>query len=141
MPRKNYSKPSMSEVNNFASNETPDDNQQQLEDHVGDNRDVYYEIMDPDTDPLALAKRYDEEWISNFIANIKVPPHPNSTFDEERFVYLLAHSPALSEREKRNMIMLIAKIDQIQIDRLTQIFEEDLAKLKVIKSLAKNRQN
>ncbi len=134
---KEYSQPSMSEAKKLASSEAHYD----FEDHINDSRDLYDEIMDPDANPLDLAKRYNEEWIHNFIANIKVPPHPHSTFDEERFVYLLAHSPALSEREKGNIIMLIAKIDQIQIDKLTVIFEEDLAKLKVIKSLAKNRQN
>lgn len=59
--------------------------------------------------------------------SIKVPAN-NLTFDEEKFINLLAGSISLSKEEKKRIIDTIPKLRQEQIDELTRIFEDEREK-------------
>ena len=59
--------------------------------------------------------------------NIPIPQHDFS-FNEEKFIRLLAGSISLSRDEKKRIIDTIPKLQQSQIDELTRIFEEEKAK-------------
>ncbi len=64
----------------------------------------------------------------DFISRVKVPPHPNTTFDEAKFVQLLAGSISLTIGEKERIITAIPQLSQFQIDELIKIFEEEQVK-------------
>ena len=64
----------------------------------------------------------------SFIAKIKVPAHPNTKFDEQKFLELLAKSISLTKTEKQRIIESISKLSQYQIDELMRIFEEEQKK-------------
>lgn len=63
-----------------------------------------------------------------FITNVKVPAHPDTTFDETYFVQLLAGSISLTIDEKKKIIEAIPKLSQHQIDELIKIFDEEKRK-------------
>jgi hypothetical protein len=59
---------------------------------------------------------------------IVVPPHPEVTFDEQRFLTLLRGSISLTRDEKWRIIQAIPKLSQFQIDELQKILEEEKRK-------------
>ncbi|MBN1258506.1 hypothetical protein JXA05_01985 [Candidatus Peregrinibacteria bacterium] len=63
-----------------------------------------------------------------FISSVKIPPHPNTKFDEPKFVQLLAGSISLTITEKKRIIEAIPQLSQFQIDELIKIFEEEKGK-------------
>jgi hypothetical protein len=58
---------------------------------------------------------------------IKLPKH-NLSFDETKFLKLLASSISLSKEEKRKIIETIPSLRQKQIDDLIKIFEDEGSK-------------
>ena len=63
-----------------------------------------------------------------FIATVKIPPHPNTKFDEKKFLELLAGSISLTLNEKKNIINAVPQLTQFQIDELMKIFDEEKGK-------------
>jgi hypothetical protein len=64
----------------------------------------------------------------SFITSVPVPAHPNSQFDEKKFLELLAKSISLTKTEKQRIISSMPKLSQYQIDELMRIFEEEQKK-------------
>ena len=58
---------------------------------------------------------------------IQIPPH-NLSFDEKKFLKLLAASISLSKSEKKKIIDTIPSLRQKQIDDLIKIFEDEGSK-------------
>ena len=63
-----------------------------------------------------------------FISSVKIPPHPNTKFDEAKFLELLAGSISLTINEKKKIIEAVPQLSQFQIDELIKIFEEEKVK-------------
>lgn len=59
---------------------------------------------------------------------IKVQPHPETKFDDNTFLMLLASSISLSKAEKKRIVDAVPKLKQWQIDELMNIFEEEKKK-------------
>jgi hypothetical protein len=57
-----------------------------------------------------------------------IPPHPNTTFDEENFLTLLEGSISLTMEEKKRVIDAIPRLKIEQINELIKIFEEEKQK-------------
>lgn len=57
--------------------------------------------------------------------NVVVPGHPETTFDEQRFLTLLRGSISLTRDEKWRIIQAVPKLSQFQIDELQKILEEE----------------
>ncbi len=57
-----------------------------------------------------------------------IPPHPNTTFDENYFLTLLEGSISLTLEEKQRVIDAIPRLSIEQINELIKIFEEEKAK-------------
>ena len=57
-----------------------------------------------------------------------IPPHPNTTFDEENFLTLLEGSISLTMEEKKRVIDAIGRLKIEQINELIKIFEEEKQK-------------
>ena len=57
-----------------------------------------------------------------------IPPHPNTQFDEERFLTLLEGSISLTMEEKQRVIDAIPRLSIEQINELISIFEEEKQK-------------
>lgn len=57
-----------------------------------------------------------------------IPPHPNTTFDEENFLALLEGSISLTMEEKQRVIDAIPRLSIEQINELISIFEEEKQK-------------
>ena len=86
-------------------------------------------IMEDNVDISALvASAGDQKQVQDFITSVKIPPHPNTKFDEKKFVELLAGSISLTITEKKRIIEAIPQLSQFQIDELMKIFEEEKAK-------------
>jgi len=86
-------------------------------------------IMEENVDISSLvANAGNQQQIQDFIASVKVPPHPNTKFDEKRFVQLLAASISLTSNEKKKIVEAIPQLSQFQIDELIKIFEEEQEK-------------
>ena len=64
----------------------------------------------------------------SFITSIPIPVHPNTQFDEQKFLELLAKSISLTKTEKQRIITSIPKLSQYQIDELMRIFKEEQKK-------------
>ncbi len=64
----------------------------------------------------------------SFITSVPIPAHPNTQFDEKKFLKLLAKSISLTKTEKQRIITSIPKLSQYQIDELMRIFEEEQKK-------------
>ena len=64
----------------------------------------------------------------SFITAVPVPAHPNTQFDEKKFLALLAGSISLTKTEKQRIIESIPKLSQHQIDELMRIFTEEQTK-------------
>ena len=63
------------------------------------------------------------------IEPICVPNHPETEFDEGRFLERLRGSIALARDEKFRIIAAIPKLSQSQIDQVSYILKEERAKL------------
>jgi len=86
-------------------------------------------IMEENVDISGLvASAGDQKTAQDFITSVKIPPHPNTTFDEKRFVQLLAGSISLTLTEKKRIIEAIPQLSQFQVDELIKIFEEEKGK-------------
>lgn len=59
---------------------------------------------------------------------IKLQPHPDTQFDDDKFLMLLASSISLSKAEKKRIIDAVPKLKQWQVDELMNIFEEEKQK-------------
>jgi len=59
---------------------------------------------------------------------IQVPAHPNTVFDETKFLSLLEHSLSLTIDEKLQVWSVVPKLSQDQINQLMAIFEEEKTK-------------
>ncbi|MFA5352279.1 MAG: hypothetical protein WC304_03300 [Candidatus Gracilibacteria bacterium] len=70
----------------------------------------------------------------SFITTIPVPAHPNTKFEEQKFLQLLAASISLTKTEKQRIITSIPKLSQYQIDELIRIFEEEQKKFAELNS-------
>lgn len=57
--------------------------------------------------------------------HVVIPTHPETQFDEERFLGLLRGSISLTRDEKWRIIQAIPKLSQFQIDELQKILEEE----------------
>ena len=64
----------------------------------------------------------------------KIPPHPNTTFDEEYFLTLLEGSISLTIEEKQRVIDAIPHLRIEQINELISIFEEERQKFSDLES-------
>ena len=60
--------------------------------------------------------------------NIIVPTHPETNFDEQEFLILLAGSISLMRDEKWRIIQAMPKLSQFQIDELKKILTEEKKK-------------
>jgi hypothetical protein len=86
-------------------------------------------IMEENVDISSLvANAGNQQQIQDFVASVKVPAHPNTKFDEKRFVLLLAGSISLTINEKKRIVEAIPQLSQFQIDELIKIFEEEQEK-------------
>jgi len=56
---------------------------------------------------------------------IPVPAHPETKFDDQKFLTFLRGSISLTRDEKWRIIMAIPKLSQFQIDELQKILEEE----------------
>lgn len=65
--------------------------------------------------------------MKDFKTSIKLPAHQLS-FDEDKFINLLAGSISLTKDEKKKIIDSVPKLRQQQVDELIRIFEEERAK-------------
>lgn len=61
-------------------------------------------------------------------ANITLPAHPDTQFDEQKFLTLLRGSISLTRDEKWRIIQAAPKLSQFQIDELQKILEEERRK-------------
>jgi len=95
---------------------------------AGDQKDLSG-IMEDNVDISGLvANAGNQQQIQDFVASVKIPPHPNTKFDEKIFVELLAGSISLTMTEKKRIIEAIPQLSQFQIDELMKIFEEEKVK-------------
>lgn len=86
-------------------------------------------IMEENVDISGLiANAGNQQQKQDFIASVKIPPHPNTKFDEKLFVELLAGSISLTINEKYKIIQAIPQLSQFQIDELIKIFQEEQQK-------------
>ena len=58
-------------------------------------------------------------------SQVLIPPHPETNFDEQKFLSLLRGSISLTRDEKWRIIQAIPKLSQFQIDELQKILEEE----------------
>lgn len=59
---------------------------------------------------------------------LTLPKHPDTQFDDAKFLQLLASSISLSKAEKKRIVDAIPKLKQWQVDELMTIFEEEKKK-------------
>ena len=59
---------------------------------------------------------------------IVVPPHPETTFDHDKFLTFLRGSISLTRDEKWRIIQAIPKLSQFQIDELQKILDDERRK-------------
>ena len=78
----------------------------------------------------------DDYWI---IPHLPRPTHPNTQFDEKKFLELLAKSISLTKTEKQRIITSMAKLSQYQIDELMRIFEEEQKKFSELNQKHENQ--
>lgn len=60
--------------------------------------------------------------------HIAIPAHPETTFDEQKFLTLLRGSISLTRDEKWRIIQAIPKLSQFQIDELQKILDDERRK-------------
>jgi hypothetical protein len=57
--------------------------------------------------------------------NIAIPEHPQTSFDESRFLQLLRGSISLTRDEKWRIVQAVPRLSQFQVDELQKILEEE----------------
>lgn len=86
-------------------------------------------IMEENVDVSSLvANAGQNQQASQSLTQVKIPAHPNTKFDEKKFIDLLAGSISLTITEKKRIIEAIPQLSQFQIDELMKIFEEEKGK-------------
>ncbi len=60
--------------------------------------------------------------------HLSIPAHPETTFDEQKFLILLRGSISLTRDEKWRIVQAVPKLSQFQIDELQKILEEERRK-------------
>lgn len=86
-------------------------------------------IMEENVDISALISNAgNQSQQQDFLSKAKVPPHPNTTFNEQEFLQLLAGSISLTINEKFKIVSAIPQLSQFQIDELIKIFKEEQQK-------------
>lgn len=86
-------------------------------------------IMEQNVDISALISNAgNQSQQQDFLAKVKIPPHPNTKFDEKEFIRLLAGSISLTINEKYRIVEAIPQLSQFQIDELMKIFREEQQK-------------
>jgi hypothetical protein len=60
--------------------------------------------------------------------HLAIPGHPETTFDEQKFLMLLRGSISLTRDEKWRIIQAVPKLSQFQIDELQKILEDERRK-------------
>ncbi|MFH0820298.1 MAG: hypothetical protein V1908_00840 [Candidatus Peregrinibacteria bacterium] len=86
-------------------------------------------IMEENVDISSLiANAGNQSQQQDFLTKVKVPPHPNTKFDEKQFIQLLAGSISLTVNEKYRIVEAIPQLSQFQIDELIKIFKEEQQK-------------
>ncbi|MBU1015587.1 hypothetical protein KJ657_00660 [Patescibacteria group bacterium] len=86
-------------------------------------------IMEENVDVSGLvANAGQNQQASQALLSIPIPAHPNTKFDEKKFLELLAGSISLTINEKKKIIEAIPQLSQFQIDELMKIFEEEKGK-------------
>ncbi len=60
--------------------------------------------------------------------NMTLPDHPDTKFDDDEFITLLASSISLSKAEKKRILDAVPKLKQWQVDELMTIFNEEKKK-------------
>ena len=88
-------------------------------------------IMEENVDVSSLvANAGNQDQINEFItwAKTSIPPHPNTQFDNDKFIQLLAGSISLTQNEKKKIVESVPKLSQFQIDELMKIFTEEQQK-------------
>lgn len=68
------------------------------------------------------------ELIVKHTIKIVLPPHPSVTFDERKFLQLLAGSISLTKDEKRKIVESVPRLSQKQINDLIDILLDERAK-------------
>lgn len=107
----------------------------------------YDTSMDPNHDdffvkplPVDLKMQIHDEYYKSFSSlpeekrksKVNIPPHPDTDFDDDYFVWLLGKSISLNPKEKEDIISKIDELSQFQIDELLKIFEEEKYKFMII---------
>lgn len=86
-------------------------------------------IMEENVDISALiANAGNQSQQQDFLTKAKIPPHPNTKFDEQEFLRLLAGSISLTVNEKFKIVAAVPQLSQFQIDELIKIFKEEQQK-------------
>ena len=86
-------------------------------------------IMEENVDVSGLvANAGQNQQDSQALLQMPIPAHPNTKFDEKKFLELLAGSISLTITEKKRIIEAIPQLSQFQIDELMKIFEEEKGK-------------
>lgn len=86
-------------------------------------------IMEENVDVSGLvANAGQNQQDSQALMQIKIPAHPNTKFDEKKFIELLAGSISLTIIEKKRIIEALPQLSQFQIDELMKIFDEERGK-------------
>ena len=85
---------------------------------------------DEDLRVLAEVKDYRFGSISTSLTNehLSIPEHPETSFDEQRFLLLLRGSISLTRDEKWRIIQAVPKLSQFQIDELQKILDDERRK-------------
>jgi hypothetical protein len=85
---------------------------------------------DEDIRILKEVKDYRFGSITNKLSNehVVVPAHPETTFDQVKFLTLLRGSISLTRDEKWRIIQAIPKLSQFQIDELQKILDDEKRK-------------
>lgn len=85
---------------------------------------------DDDLKVLGQVGEYRFGSVSQALTNdgIAPPAHPNTTFDEQKFLMLLRGSISLTRDEKWRIIQAIPKLSQFQVDELQKILDEEKRK-------------
>lgn len=85
---------------------------------------------DEDLKILAQVGNYRFGSITATLGNdrVQAPLHPETNFDEQKFLALLRGSISLTRDEKWRIIQAIPKLSQFQIDELQKILEEEKRK-------------
>lgn len=85
---------------------------------------------DEDLRVLGEVKDYRFGSLSAKLSNehIATPAHPETTFDEQKFLSLLRGSISLTRDEKWRIIQAIPKLSQFQIDELQKILDDERRK-------------